>query len=456
MSDTRRDPPVTPRDPAEVGELAAELVPELDATAEPAAIPPAVLAQSLGEYMRAWSRRMRSGESGVLPVVGALLILGAVFQIVSPGHVFVSADNFINLLQQSAVYMVLAMAEIFVLLLGEIDLSVGFVGPMCAVIAVQLVQPTTTNWPWWLAVVVALLAGTAWGTLQGTIITRLRLPAFIVTLAGQLIANGVMLFLLLLGPFSGYPSLTGPSDNQRMLHNLMNASIDTGLSWVVMGLAVAALGATMWTRDARRRRHGLVAPPPSITVIKIGFIAAVGVALVGLSSVNRARIGTISGVPWFVVIVLAVLAFWMVLLERTRFGRYIYAIGGNPEAARRAGVSLTRVRTTAFALCSFTAAIAGLLYASRLDGLSNNVNGGQDTLYAVAAAVIAGTSLFGGRGRVLHGVLGGLVIGVIYNGLYLLGLDVKFQYIVTGIVLIASLTIDALSRRGSTSGTVTH
>jgi len=169
---------------------------------------------------------------------------------------------------------------------------------------------------------------------------------------------------------------------------------------------------------------------------------------------TRAAIGTLEGVPWVIAIVLAVLGAWTVLLERTRYGRYVYAIGGNPEAARRAGIDLANVRTLAFVLCSFTAGIGGLLYASYLGGMSNNVNGGQLVLYAVAAAVIGGTSLFGGRGRVIHGVLGGLVIGAIYNGMYLLGLDVQWQFIVTGLVLVAAVTIDALSRRGATTGSV--
>ena len=437
-------------------DLDTELMPDLASTSAAAELPPALVAQTLGQYMRAWVSRVRGGDSGVLPVIAALVVLSAVFQIISPGHVFLTADNFVNLLQQSAAFMVLAMGEIFVLLLGEIDLSIGFVGPLGAAIAVQLVQPLTSNWTWWLAIIVALVAGAAWGAMQGSIITRVRLPSFIVTLAGLLVANGVFLFILLLGPFSGYPSLTGPSNNQTMLHNLMNAQIDTGLSWVLMGAIVAVLGTVMLMRDSRRHRHGLVAPPLAVTLMKIALIAGVGVVLVALCSVNRARIGEISGVPWFVIVVLAVLAVWTLLLERTRYGRYVYAIGGNPEAARRAGVNLVRVRTIAFAICSFTAVIAGILYASRLDGMSNNVNGGQDTLYAVAAAVIGGTSLFGGRGRVLHGLLGGLVIGVIYNGLYLLGLDVKWQYIVTGFVLLASLTIDSLSRRGATTGVSTH
>jgi D-xylose transport system permease protein len=192
-----------------------------------------------------------------------------------------------------------------------------------------------------------------------------------------------------------------------------------------------------------------VAPPASLTLIKIALMAGVGVVVVAICNVNRAATGTLAGVPWVIPLVLFVLGAWTVLLERTKYGRYVYAIGGNPEAARRAGINLATIRTWAFALCSMTAAIAGLMYASYLGGMSSNVNGGQLVLYAVAAAVIGGTSLFGGRGRTLHGVLGGLVIGGIYNGMYLLSLAIQWEFIVTGFVLLAAVTIDSVSRRGA-------
>ncbi len=434
--------------------------PPPDLTAAPEAahaeIPPEIIAQTLGQYVRAYAGRIRSGESGVLPVIVGLVAIMVVFEAISPNHVFLSAGNVVNLFQQSAVFMVLAMAEGFALVLGEIDLSIGYVGAVGAVVGVQLVQPQTTNWPWWAAVVAALLVCAAIGAVQGTLITRLRLPSFIVTLAGFLIFNGVMLILLLLGPFSGYPNLTGFSNNQHVLYNLMWGTIDPTVSWIAMAAVVAVLGALMWLRDSRRRRSGLVAPPASLTLIKIGMIAAVGVVVVVICNQNRANIGTLEGVPWVIPIVLAVLGAWTVLLGRTKYGRYLYAIGGNPEAARRAGINLALVRTGAFALCSLTAGIGLLLYASYLGGMSNNVQGGQLVLYAVAAAVIGGTSLFGGRGKPLHGVLGGLVIGGIYNGMYLQGYDVQAEFIVTGLVLLAAVTIDSLSRRGAASGSVTR
>jgi len=431
---------------------APETLPDPTAAAGAATLelPPELVAQSLGEWFRAWIARLRAGESGVLPVILGLVLISVIFTAISPNNVFLSAGNLVNLFQQSAVFMVLAMAEGFALLLGEIDLSVGYVGAVGGVIGVQLVQPTTTRWPWWGAILAAVLVCGLIGAWQGTLITRLRLSSLIVTLAGLLIFNGVMLILLGLGPFSGYPSLAGENSNLQVIYKLMWGTIDPVVSWIGAAVIVGGLGAFLWLGDSRRRRSGLVAPPVSLTLLKIALIAVVAVVVVAICNINRAAIGTLEGVPWVIPIVLVVLGAWTILLQKTQFGRYVYAIGGNREAARRAGIKVGTIVTWCFALCSFTAGIGGLLYASYLGGMSNNVNGGQLVLYAVAAAVIGGTSLFGGRGKVLHGVLGGLVIGGIYNGMYLLGLDVKWQFIVTGLVLLVATTIDALSRRGAT------
>jgi D-xylose transport system permease protein len=417
-----------------------------------AELPPELVAQTFGQYARAYAARIRNGESGVLPVVVGLVAIMVVFEVISPNHVFLSAGNLVYLFQQSAVFMVLAMAETFALLLGEIDLSVGFVGACGAVIAVQLVQPATTKWPWWAAILAGLAFCAAVGAIQGTIIARMGIPSFIVTLAGFLIFNGVMLILLLLGPFSGYPNLNIQDPNVQVLFNLMAGTIDPTLSWIAMAIIVLGLGAFLWFGDQRRRRTGLVAPPVGLTVLKIALIAAAGIVVVAISDINRANFGTLAGVPWVVPIVLFILGAWTILLERTQFGRYIYAIGGNAEAARRAGINVAMVRTVAFMLCSTTAGVGLILYASYIGGMSNNVQGGSYVLFAVAAAVIGGTSLFGGRGKAIHGVLGGLVIGGIYNGMYLEGLDVQRIFIVTGLVLLAAVSIDALSRRAASSG----
>jgi D-xylose transport system permease protein len=414
-------------------------------------VPPELVAQSLGEWLRAWLTRIRSGDSGVLPVILALLIITIVFQAISPDHVFLSAGNIVNLFQQSAVFMVLAMGELFVILLGEIDLSIGYAGGVGAAITVQLVQPSTAKWPWWGAVLAGLLACVAIGALQGTLITRLRLSSLIVTLGGLLIWQGAMLIILGLA-LSGYPSLAGLDANRQVLYNLMNGTIDPLISWIGMAVVVVGVAGLLWFGDSRRRRSGLVAPPVSLTLIKIVLIAIVAIAVVGICNINRARVGTLAGVPWVIPLVMAVFGVWMLILQRTRFGRYVYAIGGNPEAARRAGINLAAVRTWCFIICSFTAGIGILLYASYVGGMSGGINGGQLVLYAIASLVLAGTSLFGGRGKVLHGILGGLVIGGIYNGMGLLGLDVRWQFIVTGLVLLVAITIDSLSRRSATSG----
>src|SRR3989440_9123128 len=242
---------------------APEAAPDPTAAAEAAQLelPPEIAAQSLGEWLRAWATRIRSGDSGVLPVILGFAVIMVVFQAISPNGVFLSANNIVNLFQQSAVFMVLAMGEIFILLLGEIDLSIGYAGAVGAAVAVQLVQPGTTKWPWWGAIIAGLLVCALIGAVQGTLITRLRLPSLIVTLAGLLIWNGAMLLILLLGPFSGYPSLAGNNPNLQVLYNLMWGSIDPVVSWIGAAVVVIATGTLLWLRGSPRRPRGLGAPP---------------------------------------------------------------------------------------------------------------------------------------------------------------------------------------------------
>src|SRR5437868_14838102 len=216
--------------------------PTAAAAAAAAEVPPEIVAQSLGEWLRAWMTRIRSGDSGVLPVILALLIITIVFQAISPHNVFLSAGNLVNLFQQSAVFMVLAMGEIFVILLGEIDLSIGYAGGVGAAITVQLVQPATAKWPWWAAVIAGLAVCVVIGALQGTLVTRLRLSSLIVTLGGLLIGQWAMLMILGLA-FSGYPSLAGLDSNRQVLYNLMNGTIDPVISWIGPGVIVVAVAA---------------------------------------------------------------------------------------------------------------------------------------------------------------------------------------------------------------------
>jgi D-xylose transport system permease protein len=431
-------------------QVAAEAIAAPDLTAAAVeVIPPEIVAQSLGEYLRGWSARVRGGDAGVLPVAVALLAVAIVFTIVSPNHVFLSSKNLVNLFDQSAVFIVLAMGEGFVLLLGEIDLSIGYVAAIGGTVAADLVQPSP-NWPWWAAIGAALLVCAGIGAIHGFIITRLRMPAFVVTLAGYLLWFGVM--IIILGTAGGVSITSSVLPNQVAMYGIVYSYIDPLIAWIGLVVIVGLLGGTMWLRDAGRRRSGLVAPPVGLTLAKIALVAIAGIVVVAICNVNRGNFLPIVGVPWVVPLVLVVLALWTVLLERTQFGRHMYAVGGNAEAARRAGINVSRVRTLAFVLCSLTAGLAGIIYCSQLGGLTTNINGGQLVLYAVAAAVIGGTSLFGGRGRAIHGLLGGLVIGAIYNGLYLLGLPIQYQLIITGLVLLAAVSVDSLSRKSVGGG----
>ena len=428
---SRLDEPTTaPDEVAPADESAAEV-----------AVPPEVVADSLGGYLRAWLVRLRAGESGVLPVIVGMFAISIIFQSLNSN--FLTAGNLVNLLVQGAVFMTLAMAEVFALLLGEIDLSAGYVAGLSGVIAAELLTTAHGGWPWWAAILAALVISAAIGLLQGTLITRIGLPSFVVTLAGLLGWQGVMLSILGTGG-------TLPIQD-KVMNDIANANLTPAASWTVMIALVAAYALTTWRKDARRRASGLVAPPTSVTILKLVGVALAGVSLVLVCNADRGVLTPVRGMPWVVLIVLGVVTMWSILLGRTRFGRHVYAIGGNAEAARRSGIRLARVRTLCFVLASFTAGIAGIIYASRLRSVSTNIDGGTLVLYAVAAAVIGGTSLFGGRGKAIHAVLGGVVIASIDNGMGLQGFSAASRNIVTAIVLIAAVTVDAIARRGSAS-----
>jgi D-xylose transport system permease protein len=398
---------------------------------------PQLVANDLREYVRAWTARIRGGDTGALPVIVGLIAIAVIFQ--SLNSKFLSAGNLVNLLVQAAAVIVLGMGEIFALLLGEIDLSIGFVSGIAGVVMAQLLT-APRNWPWEVAILAGLTATTVIGLLQGTIITRLGVPSFVVTLAGLLGWQGVMIKLLGEGG-------TLPIHNS-IVFDVSNGNLTVATGWIATAAVVGVFAAIMLLRDSRRRASGLVAPPRSVTLLKILASAAAGIALLLICNTDRGVLAPIRGIPWVVPIVLAVLAGWTFLLARTTFGRYVYAIGGNPEAARRAGVSLARVRTISFGLAGLTAGVGGIIYASYLGSVSTALDGGTLVLMAVATAVIGGTSLFGGRGKPLHAVLGGVVVAAIANGMALLGLQAAVQYMVTALVLLAAVTVDSLARRG--------
>jgi D-xylose transport system permease protein len=305
-----------------------------------------------------------------------------------------------------------------------------------------LVPPNPAPWP--LAVLVGLAFPALYSGLQGVIVTWLKLPSFVVTLAGYLFGQGFLLYIINV-------AAPGSGGTIRLYSNVLS-DIESGTmsplaSWVVMAAAVVLGGALIIVRDSRRRASKLAAPPASVTWLKVAVMAIAGVVVVLIGNTNRGIAIAVRGVPWVVLVVLVVLVAWSFLLGRTRFGRYVYAIGGNAEAARRAGINLSRIRVLAFTLCGLTAGIMGIIYASLLGSVSANVPGGQNVLYAVAAAVIGGVTLFGGRGKMLGAVLGGLIVAVIYNGLQLLGLGAAAQNMWTAAVLLAAVTVDTVARR---------
>ena len=418
----------------------------LDEAVAAADVPPELVAKSLGQYLRASLLQVRSGNSGVLPVILGLVVVAIAFQILNSK--FLSAQNLVNLFEQSTVYMLLAMAEIFALLLGEIDLSVGLVMGLGSVVVAELVQPSGANWPWWAAIIVTLLACAAVGFIQGTLVARLKMPSFIVTLGGLLILEGVAI-IVLGGSLVGIGN--SQYSNELALYDIFWGSFSPLVGWILLAVTVGAAGVGLWRRDARKRRRNLEAAPRSLTAMKIILIAVAGIAVVAVCNVNRAHFGTIEGVPYIIPIVLIVLGACTLLLQRTRFGRYVYAIGGSPTAAERAGIRLASVRTWCFVLAGLISGIAGVLFASWQVSLTTNIIKASNSyvLLAVAAAVIGGTSLFGGRGKTIHGILGGLVIGGIYNGLYLLGVSSQWIQVVVAGVLLAAALIDVLSRRGA-------
>ena len=401
-----------------------------------------LLANSFGDYLRIVARRIRAGESGALPVIVGLIVIVIFFY--AKNSLFLSAGNLVNLIAQSAFIITLGMAEIFVLLLGDIDLAAGFTAACGAVVALWMVA---LGDPWWAAVIVALAVTAAYGALQGIIIAKLGLPSFVVTLAGQLGLSGLLLYLINATGNIGVGGVI--SLHNSIINDIENGYLNPTATWIVMIVIAAVAGLIIFYGDIRRRTAGLVAPPLSVTLLKIAGIAVACIVVAWIANTNRGRLIVVEGMPWSVLVVLAILFLWTVLLGRTRFGRYVYAIGGNAEAARRAGISIVRIRTLAFMLCGLTAGITGIIYASYLGSISNGVNGGQNVLNAVAAAVIGGTSLFGGRGKMLHAVIGGLVVGVIYNGLALLGLSAAAQLMWTALVLLAAVIVDRVTRRGS-------
>jgi D-xylose transport system permease protein len=406
---------------------------------------------SIGDQIQAWTQRVRGGDMGALPAIAGFVVLSILFTVLSQvmrgGQFFLTTANFANLAQQAAPLVMLGMALVFVILLGEIDLSAGVTAGTSMGIFVVLITRFDVNWI--LALFVSFVAGLAIGTFIGFFVARIGIPSFVVTLGMFLGLQGVQLVVIGAG---GAINLQIPE-----IRAIQNAYLPDWAGWLLLAVALAVSAGTAFWDRARRTRAGV--PNRTITLVwaKLAAILVIGGGAVFMLNLDRGRPATVLngvevggnsvvGVPIVVVFVLVILWAGTFVLDRTRYGRYLYAIGGNAEAARRAGVKVVLIKWWAFIICSFLAVFAGLFTASRI-GSVDAAMGRDLVLSGVAAAVVGGVSLFGGRGRLMHAAIGALVIAVITNGLGLLGLPAGANYAVTGSVLILAATVDALSRR---------
>jgi D-xylose transport system permease protein len=445
-------------------------------------------AKTTGEAIRAYLTKLRGGDLGALPALLGLLALFILFTALA-SETFPSLLNLANLLQQGAGQTIIAMGLVFVLLTGEIDLAAGTAsGLTAAVMALHLVSNgnllgamgTTVFvltaiglavtvvlgvllriWSGtvlaalallllvigfppnpWLEMLLAVCTGAAIGIFTGFLVSRVGMPSFVVTLALFIAWQGVILQLIGEG---GTLGLRDP-----VINDVANGNLSTVGSWILWVVAAGGYAAVLLNRQISRRRLGLVAQPTGLVLIKIAAVVVLSAIATFLLTINRS-LGAlpIAGVPYVVPIVLVLLVAGTFVLDRTQFGRHIYAVGGNREAARRAGINVVKIRAAVFVISSAFAAIGAIVYSSKVGSVSPTAGGGNTLLFAVGAAVIGGTSLFGGRGRISNAVIGGAVLATVNNGMGLLGLPASVVFLVNGTVLLLAAGVDTLSRRRS-------
>lgn len=374
------------------------------------------------------TQRWRHGELGALPVVVGLILIAAFFVTQEPA--FLSARNISNLIVQIAAIGSVAVGIVMVLLLGEIDLSVGSVAGLCSAILGVLI--VNYGWPWWIAILATMAIGALIGAFQGLWFAFLGVPSFVVTLAGFLAWQGVQLRVL---GHTGTVNVFEPH-----IGKIAQSFLPDAWGWVV-GLGAAGVYVlALWITRIRRLQTGLTAAPVLAVLTRSLLVVAIALATVEI-------LGRFNGVPTAGVILFGLVVVFSFITTRTRFGRYIFAVGGNAEAARRAGISVATVRIVVFTLAGLMAAVGGIVFVSRLTAASTQTGGGTFLLEAIAAAVIGGTSLFGGRGSVWTALLGALVIGSVSNGLDLMAQPPEIKYMVEGAILLAAVTVDAVARR---------
>lgn len=388
--------------------------------------------QTISNYIHAYFVRMKSGDLGALPIIFGLVVIAIIFQ--SANENYLTPRNFVNLIVQMAGITTISIGVVFVLLLGEIDLSIGYVSAVAAVFLALRLRPPEP-WPWYAAVIAALAMVSLIGIIQGSIITTFRLPSFVVTLAGLLVWNGAVLLLI------GSAGTVIIQDD--IIVGIANTFLPAQVGWAIGILLVLFFTVGRIWRWRSRQKRGVSSTPMVMMILQLAFVAFIISAVVYVCNADR-------GVPLVGVILVILLAAFSFLASRTKFGRYVYAVGGNIEAARRAGISVDRVRVTVFMISSLMAGMGGIILASRLRSVDTAAGGGNLLLISIAAPVIGGTSLFGGRGRVMSALLGALVIASVENGMGLLGLSAGVKFVVTGLVLLAAVLVDAITRRGRT------
>jgi D-xylose transport system permease protein len=414
---------------------------------------------TVGDYVHNYIQRVRGGEMGSLPAVGGLIVLTIIFSVAQPS--FHSLFNFGNMITEGTATIFIAMGLVFVLLLGEIDLAAGYTAGVCAAVMARLMVGYNLNW--YVTIPAALATGVVIGILIGWLRAKVRIPSFVVTLAFFLAFQGVMLYIVDNGP--------GQHGNITLTDNVVlafaNSQMPIWAGWMMGAIVVAGYAGLRISARMSRTRRGLAGEPIVVLGTKILVLAVFTFVMIYLLNQNRSlhkqpilenvngklqfvQPTPVEGVPWVVPVLLVLFVVWTFMLSRTRYGRHLYAVGGNEEAARRAGIAVDRIRISVFVLSGFMAAIGGIMIASNVSAVSVANYGGNTLLLAVGAAVIGGTSLFGGRGRMVDALIGGAVVEVIYNGLANLvqgpnGSSV--QFIATGLALLLAAAVDALSRR---------
>ena len=383
---------------------------------------------------RGLARWVKAGvrvDAGPLAVLAGIALIWIFFQ--TQNGNFLSSRNLSNLVLQLAVTCILAIGVVLVLIAGEIDLSLGSVTGMCGALLGVLL--TERGWPAWAAITVTLGLGLAAGTLQGLVTVLVGVPSFLVTLGGYLTFFGVQLALV---GSAGQISINDPS-----VIAIANDYVGKALSWIGVAVIAVLLAALQASRRRAWRREGLP-PPPAWRSVTAAAVPVAGLVIM-VGYLNRYL-----GVPYLLVILLGLAAALGWVTQRSVYGRHLYAVGGNAEAAHRAGIRVSAIRVSVLAASGLLAGLAGVVSASRLYAVDSNLGGGTLLLEAIAAAVIGGTSLFGGRGRIYHALLGATVIVSVENGLDLLGESAATKNIATGIILVLAVCIDAVNRRRRT------